>query len=127
MKKTLLALAVSSVVVMASDTTINATMSLMTQGMKQVQSGLLQGKKAEVVKGIDILEGANSIFKNVDVTTFIPNNKKVQVTKNINENLTSNLKALRKAVEAKNYTDATKLYGEAMSNCIACHTTVRGW
>ena len=67
MKKTLLALAVSSVVVMASDTTINATMSLMTQGMKQVQSGLLQGKKAEVVKGIDILEGANSIFKNVDV------------------------------------------------------------
>ena len=129
MKKALLALAVSSIVTFASasENTINATMSLMTQGMNQVQTGFLYSNKDAVNNGIEILENANAIFSKVDVTTFIKHNNKVQVTKNINDNLSKNLAAFKKAVKAKDYTEATKYYGKVTSNCIACHRTVRGW
>jgi len=129
MKKVLLALAVSSIVTFASasEATIKATMSLMTQGMNQIQTGFLYSNKDAVNNGIEVLENANAIFSKVDVTTFIKHNNKVQVTKNINENLSENLAAFSKAVKEKDYTEATKYYGKVTSNCIACHRTVRGW
>jgi len=131
MKKALLTLAASSILTFASATengnTINATMSLMTQGMNQVQTGFLYSNRDAVKNGIEILENANAIFKKVDVTTFIKHNNKVQVTKNINKNLANNLEAFSKAVKAEDYTEATKYYGKVTSNCIACHRTVRGW
>lgn len=129
MKKVLLALAVSSMFTFASadEKTINATMSLMTQGMNQIQTGFLYSNKKAVNNGIEILENANAIFSKVDVTTFIKHNNKVQVTKNINANLAENLAAFSKAIKAEDYTEATKYYGKVTSNCIACHRTVRGW
>jgi diketogulonate reductase-like aldo/keto reductase len=129
MKKVLLALAVSSMVTFASasEATINATMSLMTQGMNQIQTGFLYSNREDVKKGISVLENANAIFSKVDVSTFIKHNNKVQVTKNINENLAENLDAFKKAVEKEDYTEATKYYGKVTSNCIACHRIIRGW
>jgi len=129
MRKILLALAASSIVTFASasETTINATMSLMTQGMNQIQAGFLYSSKDDINSGIEVLENANAIFSKVDVSTFIKNNNKVQVTKNINKNLSKDLANLKKAIQSKNYTDATKYYGKVTSNCIACHTTIRGW
>ena len=47
MKKTILALVASSVLALASETTINATMSLMTQGMNQIQAGFLYSNKKD--------------------------------------------------------------------------------
>jgi len=41
MKKTILALVASTTLIMASDTTITATISLMSRGLNQVQTGLL--------------------------------------------------------------------------------------
>ena len=78
-----------------------------------------------MVKGA--LEKANAIFANVDVALFIKHNNKIQVTHNINSNLDKNIKGLKKAIAAENYTDATREYGELTSNCIACHKIVRGW
>jgi len=127
MKKMILALAASSVLALANDTTVNATMSLMTQGMNQVQAGFLYSNKEDIAGGIAVLENANAIFASVDVSTFIKHNNKVQVTHNINKNLAKNIKALKKAVAAENYTDATREYGEITANCIACHVIVRGW
>lgn len=129
MKKVLLALAVSSMVTFASasEATIKATMSLMTQGMSQIQTGFLYSNKDAVNNGIEVLENANAIFSKVDVTTFIKHNNKVQVTKNINKNLSENLEAFSKAIKKKDYTEATKYYGKVTSNCIACHRTIRGW
>ncbi|WP_373070059.1 cytochrome C [Sulfurimonas sp.] len=129
MKKALLALAVSSMFTFASadEKTINATMSLMTQGMNQIQTGFLYSNKEDVKNGIEVLENANAIFSKVDVTTFIKHNNKVQVTKNINNNLADNLAAFKKAIKAENYTEATTYYGKVTSNCIACHTIIRGW
>jgi hypothetical protein len=129
MKKVLLVLAASSILTLASasEATIKATMSLMTQGMNQIQTGFLYSNRDAVNNGIEVLENANEIFSKVDVTTFIKHNNKVQVTKNINENLAKNLEAFSKAVKAENYTEATKYYGKVTSNCIACHRAVRGW
>ncbi|EDZ61331.1 putative periplasmic cytochrome c [Sulfurimonas gotlandica GD1] len=127
MKKMILALAATSVLALANDTTVSATMSLMTQGMNQIQAGFLYSNKEDIAAGITVLENANAIFANVDVSHFIKNNNKVQVTHNINKNVDKNIKALKKAVVADNYTDATREYGELTANCIACHKIVRGW
>ena len=127
MKKVILALVASSVLALASESTVNATMSLMTQGLNQIQNGFIYSNEKDVTQGIEILENANAIFHQVDVATFIPQSNKIQVTKNINKNLTADLKALKKAVAAKNYTDSTKEYGKVIANCVACHRIVRGW
>jgi cytidylate kinase len=127
MKKIALSLAISSMMLMANDTTITATMSLMNQGLTEVQSGFMYNNKENVMKGIKIMESANSIFKHVDVRTFIPNNNKVQVTKNINNNLEKNLEILKQDVKKRRYSDATKSYANVMNNCLACHTVIRGW
>jgi len=126
MKKVLLALAATSMLAIANDTTIDATMGLMTQGLNQVQNGFINNDKKEISAGVDILHNANAIFEKVDVKTFIPHNKKEQVTKNISRNFSDDVKALKKAIDANDYTTATKVYGKVLSNCMACHRTVRG-
>jgi len=127
MRKVALSLAISSIALFASSTTITATMSLMNQGLTEVQSGFMHNDREDVLKGIQIIKNANSIFKHVDIATFIPNNRKVQVTRNINTNLDKNLKLLEKDVKARKYADATKSYAKVMNNCLACHTIIRGW
>ncbi|MDX1809816.1 MAG: cytochrome C [Sulfurospirillaceae bacterium] len=127
MKKTVLALAISSVFALANNTTITATMSLMYQGLNEVQSGFMHNNEKNILQGIDLLENSNAIFKKVDVSVFIPHNNKIQVTKNINANLQHNLKELKSNIENKKYADATKSYANVMNNCLACHTIVRGW
>jgi len=127
MKKMILALAATSVLALANDTTVSATMSLMTQGMNQIQAGFLYSNKKDIAGGIKVVEDANAIFSKVDVSLFIKNNNKIQVTHNINKNVNKHIKALKKAVAADNYSDATKEYGQLTANCIACHKIVRGW
>ena len=127
MKKTLLALLATSVLALADNTTIGATMKLMEQGMEEVHKGFMYNDKDSLIKGISTIENSNAIFANVDVTTFIPHNNKIQVTKNINKNLADSLKKFKKAVVNKEYTEATKLYANVVNNCIACHTIIRGW
>lgn len=126
MKKVLLALATTSVLAMANDATITATMGLMNQGLQQVQTGFINNDKKEITEGVSILNNANAIFESVDVTTFIPNNKKGQVTRNISKHFSKDVKALKKAVDENDFTTATKEYGKVLSNCMACHKTVRG-
>ena len=127
MKKIILALAATSVLALADTATIDATMKLMKQGLEQAQSGFVYNDKKDLMRGIETLESSNSIFKNVDVSVFIPNNNKVQVTRNINKNLEKNLKALKKSVKNEKYSEATKHYAEVVNNCISCHTIIRGW
>lgn len=127
MKKTLLALLATSVLALADNTTVGATMKLMEQGMEEVNKGFIYNDKVKLLNGIKTLENSNAIFTRVDVATFIPHNNKIQVTKNINENLSDSLSKFRKAVENKKYTEATKLYANVVNNCIACHTIIRGW
>jgi len=128
MKKIALALAITTLVASADEsTTINMTMSSMAQGISKIQSGFLYNSKQDILDGIKTIEEANSIFKKVDVTSFIPHNNKVAATQNINKNLEKNLATLKKDVEAKNYKAAVEDYSKIMNNCMACHTIIRGW
>ena len=127
MKKTIVAFALTSLTLFANEATINATMQLMDQGMNQVQKGFVYNSKSDIVRGIDTIESANSIFTHVDVSTFIKNNAKIQVTKNINGNLAKHLKGLRADVEAHKYSDAGIKYAKVLNDCVSCHTIIRGW
>ena len=127
MKKIILALALTSVATFANETTIDATMKLMDQGLNQVQRGFIYNSKSDIIRGVETIESANSIFTHVDVSTFIKNNSKIQVTKNINENLTEHLEALKKDVEADKYSDAGAKYAKVLNDCVSCHTIIRGW
>ena len=53
--------------------------------------------------------------------------EKVQVARNINKNLTKEITALKTAINTGKYTEATAEYSKVMSNCISCHTIIRGW
>jgi len=127
MKKIISALALTAVAALASETTITATMSLLEQGLTQTQKGFLYNSKEDIVMGISTMQNANAIFTHVDVSTFIKNNSKVQVTKNINENMTEHLNDLKKDIDAGRYNDATAKYGKVVNDCVSCHTIVRGW
>jgi hypothetical protein len=127
MKKFVLALALTSAAAFAADTTITATMQLMDKGMQQVQKGFMYNSKSDIIQGIETLENSDAIFKKVDVTTFIPNNKKVRVTQNITNNLGEDLEVLKKAIENNEFTTATEKYGKVLNDCVACHTVIRGW
>lgn len=127
MKKVILALVMTSVIALADATTVDATMKLMKQGMDEVQTGFLYNNKEALSKGISTLENANAIFSTVDVTSFIPHNNKVQVTNNINKNLADDLKAFKKSLAEKNFSDATANYGKVLNDCLSCHIIIRGW
>ncbi len=129
MKKILITLATSAVFALASNntTTVSATMSLMNQGMEKIHQGFMLNQKQLILDGINMTQSANAIFKTVDVKTFIPNNNKVQVTKNINTNVTNDLTQLKKDVQGGHYSDATKTYGKVLNDCMSCHTIIRGW
>jgi len=127
MKKIILTLVFSAACTFANDTTIDATMQLMNKGMQQIQKGFLYNSKSDIVQGIETIENSNSIFKHVDVSTFIPKNKKITVTKNITTNLEKHLKLFKKAVKEQKFADATALYGKVTNDCLSCHSIIRGW
>jgi len=127
MKKTIVALALTSLTVSANEATIDATMQLMEQGMNRVQKGFLYNNKVDIIRGINTLQSANSIFIHVDVSTFIENNSKIQVTKNINANLSEHLAKLKTDVEAHKYSSAGIKYAKVLNDCVSCHTIIRGW
>jgi hypothetical protein len=127
MKKSIIAVVLSGTMLLAGDTTITATMNLMNKGLNQVQAGFVNNNRKDILNGIDIIENANSIFTQVDVTKFIPNNRKTQVTKNIYKNLAQSLKVLKDNVENKRYSAATESYGKVLNTCLSCHTIIRGW
>jgi hypothetical protein len=126
MKKIVLALVTCSVLSIASDTTINATMKLMQQGMNQIHTGFLMNSKDDIKKGIETVENSNAIFTHVDVAHFV-NTQKVTVAKNINKNMSKDLKSLTDAINNAQYTEATKQYAKVLNECVACHTIIRGW
>ena len=126
MKKVILALVTCATLSMASETTVDATMKLMKQGMNQIQQGFMYNSKEDIKSGIEIVENSNAIFTHVDVASFM-NNNKVTVANNINKNMTKDLKALKAAVNDGKYADATAQYGKVLNECIACHTIIRGW
>lgn len=126
MKKVIVALATAATLSMAADTTVDATMNLMKEGMTKINQGFMYNSKADVKAGLSIVESANSIFATVDVKEFMHSSKE-QVTRNINQNMSKHIAALRKAVDADKYAEATKQYSNVMSDCISCHTIIRGW
>ena len=126
MKKVILALVATASLSMANDTTIDATMSLMKQGMNKINTGFMYNSKEDVKAGLSIVESANSIFKTVDVKAFTKSDK-IQVARNINKNMAKHIKELRKAVDAGKSSEATTKYAKVMSDCISCHTSIRGW
>ena len=126
MKKVILALAFTAVASFANDTTIDATMKLMNQGLNQVQTGFMYNSKEDIIRGVETMENADAIFSHVDVSTFMKNNK-VQVANNINKNLSKHLKALKKDVKNGKYSDATAKYAKVVNDCVSCHTIIRGW
>ena len=126
MKKVILALVTCATLSLASEATVDATMKLMKHGMDQVQLGFMYNSKDDIKRGIETVESANAIFKRVNVADFMKNNK-VTVANNINKNMAKDFKQLKKAVEAGKYTEATRQYGQVLSQCIACHTIIRGW
>lgn len=129
MKKTLLTLATVATFAAAANTntTINATMDLMEDGMATIQKGFLYNQKDTIIKGIKTVENANNIFDTVDIKEFTNGNNKVQVISNIHGNIAKDIKALKELIHNNKYSDAAATYGKVVNDCVSCHTVIRGW
>ena len=118
---------ITTLFVAASNTTIDATMSLMEKGMNTIQKGFFYNSKELVLEGIEVVDSANKIFETVDTKDFTKGNRADQVISNIHGNLAKDLKALRKSTESNKFGSAAEKYGKVVNDCIACHSVVRGW
>jgi len=128
MKKSLLGLALLSTLSFAGEKVdIVSTMKIMEKGMGNIQKGFLYNNPDLVKEGLASLEKGNNIFQTVDVSTFIPNNKKIGVTKNLNRNLKDGIEILKGAIPNRNISQAVEGYSKIIHSCISCHAIVRGW
>jgi len=108
--------------------TVNATMALMKQGMNLVEDGFFYNDKAQIMKGIDIVENANNIFSTIDVRSFInQKNVSVQVVNNLTGHIGDELKVMKKSIASGEYSEASKEYSKILNNCISCHIVIRKW
>jgi len=127
MKKIILSILTGAIIVSAnSDTTVDATMSLMEKGKNDIQKGFLYNDKALIKEGISIVKDANNIFGTVDVKSFL-NNDKTQVVSNIHKNISKSLKSLEKSINNKEYAKASNQFGKVLNDCVSCHTVIRRW
>ncbi len=131
MKKIILATLMSASFLFASSddsVTINATMQLMNSGVDSIQEGFFYSDKQKILNGIEMIENANNIFGKIDVKDFVhKKNISVQVVNNLSDHMGEHLQDMKKAVDANNYNDTTKSFGEMINNCVACHIAIRKW
>ena len=127
MKKIILSILTGAIIASAnSDTTVDATMSLMEKGMNSIQKGFLYNDSKLIKEGISIVKDANNIFGTVDVKSFL-NNDKTQVVSNIHKNISKSLKSLEKSIDNKEYAKASNQFGKVLNDCVSCHTVIRRW
>ena len=127
MKKFIVLLFAGATLASASQTTINATMSLMEQGMNTIQKGFFYNSKAMILEGSKVVSSANAIFETVDSKEFTNGNRATQVISNIHGNLAADLKEFDTEVQANKFSNAAAKYGKIVNDCVACHSTIRGW
>ncbi len=102
----------------------------MRDAMHQISDGFFFNNKAGILRGIDALEEANSIFESYSsVKKHLRDNEKHMSAISYNNALKIKLHITRMKnhVHKNEYNKASMMYTEIINDCTACHSIVRGW
>lgn len=113
----------------ASDV-MQKSMTIMSEGMNEIQSGFLNNKLAMIESGIKKVQQGNDLFRDEKlIAKYLPENKKhlTNVAVNASQRLTMDIEDLKLNLKEKAYINAANSYSDMINACSKCHSIVRSW
>lgn len=130
MKKILISLSLLAAVSLQATDSVPVTMKNMRDGMVQVQDGFLYNNKDSILKGIEQIQKANSVFHDVkSAEVMLPTDKKkyAKIAYIETKNLNMYLSAMKDFVQDGSIVNASDAYSGIVHSCTHCHAITRGW
>ncbi len=106
------------------------SMSMMDQGMSQIQKGFINSNINLIKDGAKLVEEGNALFSNTDVIKeYLPKDKKhmINVAENASKSITLDLNVLELNLDDKAYVNAANAYSDMLNACSRCHSIIREW
>lgn len=128
--RNLLLVAVLGVTVANADDVMRKSMSLMAQGMNDIQSGFMNNNVNLIRSGSKLVEDGNKLFSTQDVIKqYLPENKKhmTNTAKKHSDTIRQQLTVMSLKLDEKAYLKAGQAFGDMLNACSSCHAIVRNW
>lgn len=122
--------AILTVSVASADDVMKKSMSIMQDGMTQIQQGFLNNNEKSIRDGVELVQKGNALFSDVKVIkTYLPENKKhmINVAENQAKRISLDATVLTLNLDEKAYVNASNAYADIMNACSRCHAIVRSW
>ncbi len=106
------------------------SMSVMQEGMTQVQQGFLNNNLTSIKEGIKLIKSGNAKFSDAKVIKkYLPADKKhmINVAENQAKRIALDATVLELNLDDKAYVNASNAYADIMNACSRCHAIVRSW
>jgi tRNA uridine 5-carbamoylmethylation protein Kti12 len=116
--------------VASAEDVMKKSMSVMTEGMTQIQQGFLHNNLELIKSGAKLVKDGNTMFSDKKViSTYLPNEKKhmVNVAENAAKRIDLDVSILELNLEDKAYINAANAYSDILNACARCHSIVRSW
>ena len=106
------------------------SMSLMDQGMTQIQKGFINSNIALIKDGVKLVEEGNALFSDTKVIKeYLPKDRKhmINVAENASKRISLDINVLELNLDDKAYVNAANAYSDMLNACSRCHSIVREW
>jgi len=116
--------------VASAEDVMKKSMSVMTEGMSQIQQGFLNNNIELIKSGAKLVKEGNNMFSDKKVISdYLPKEKKhmVNVAENAAKRIDLDVSVLELNLEDKAYINAANAYSDILNACARCHSIVRSW
>ncbi|MFA7083227.1 MAG: hypothetical protein WC141_01710 [Arcobacteraceae bacterium] len=106
------------------------SMSIMEEGMVQIQQGFLNNNIQLIEKGSKRVNEGNSLFSNKElIVQYLPEDKKhlANHASNVSKRIALDVNVLTLNLEEKAFIKASNAYSDILNACSSCHAIVRNW
>ena len=128
--KTILMAGILTASLASADDVMKKSMSLMQDGMTQIQQGFLNNNEKSIREGLQLVTKGNSLFSDAKVIKqYLPADKKhmINVAENQAKRISLDATVLSLNLDDKAYINASNAYADIMNACSRCHAIVRSW
>jgi predicted CopG family antitoxin len=106
------------------------SMSIMQDGIKQIQYGFINHDESLVREGLVLIKKGNDMFSDKKIIKkYLPNNKEhtVNTAMIASKRIYLDINIIEGNLDEKAYTKAAKGYGDMLNACASCHGIIRSW
>ena len=114
----------------SADDVIKKSMSIMQDGMTQIQQGFLNNNAQSIQEGINLIKKGNAKFSDpLVIQQYLPEDKKhmINVAENQAKRIALSATVMELNLDNKAYIKATNAYAEMLNACSRCHAIIRSW